>query len=368
MSASGTGDPRLLVTILRDAMQANASDIHLTTDNPPVFRINGEIVIAPHAAITERALTQALNDILDTRQRSQWLAKRRLSFSWCPPGLGIFRVSIYSHLGRMEASIRLGFKKIPSAESLGVPPLVIELAKRPQGGLLLVTGPTGVGKTTTLNSILAEIHRTERRKIITIEDPVEFRMPPGRSLVVQQELGLDTETYQDALMHALRQDPDIICIGELRTLDTIATALTAAETGHMVLATLHTTGAAGTISRIIDAFPAARQNQVRTQLAATLQGTMTQKLLPTADGRGRVMVYELMPVTPAVANTIREGRLHMLENVLQTGRAAGMVRMDHMVRDLYRAGTIAYDVAAREVHDVAVLEAPAEPLPEFDER
>ncbi|MGK0361564.1 MAG: twitching motility protein PilT, partial [Bradymonadia bacterium] len=172
MSDIDTGDPRLLLTILRDAIQASASDIHLTTDNPPVFRINGEIIIAPHAAISERVLTQALNEILDTRQRSQWLSNKRLSFSWCPPGMGIFRVSIYSHLGRMEASIRLGFKKIPSVESLGVPPLIIELAKRPQGGLVLVTGPTGVGKTTTLNAILAEIHRTERRKIITIEDPV----------------------------------------------------------------------------------------------------------------------------------------------------------------------------------------------------
>ncbi|MGK0361780.1 MAG: twitching motility protein PilT, partial [Bradymonadia bacterium] len=183
-----------------------------------------------------------------------------------------------------------------------------------------------------------------------------------------QEVGLDTENYQDALFHALRQDPDIICIGEMRNLETISTALTAAETGHMVLATLHTTGAAGTISRIVDAFPAARQNQVRTQLGATLQGTMTQKLLPRADGRGRVMVYELMPVTPAVANTIREGRLHMLENVLQTGRAAGMVRMDHMVRDLYRQGVITYEVAAREVQDVAVLEQTVEPTAEFDER
>ena len=360
-------EPRLLLTVLRDAIQANASDIHLTTDNPPVFRINGDIVIAPHAPIDEPTLTKALTDMLDGRQRGQWLASRRLSFSWSPPGLGIFRVSIYSHLGRMEASIRLGFKKIPTAESLGVPPLMIELAKRPQGGLLLVTGPTGVGKTTTLNSILAEVHRTERRKIITIEDPVEFRMPPGRSLVVQQEIGLDTENYHDALFHALRQDPDIICIGEMRTLETISTALTAAETGHMVLGTLHTTGAAGTISRIVDAFPGERQNQVRTQLAATLQGTMTQKLLPRADGNGRVMVYELMPVTPAVSNTIREGRLHMLENVLQTGRAKGMVRMEHMVRDLYRQGVISYDVAAREVQDVAMLAQVAEPLAEFDE-
>lgn len=353
----------LLLTIVRDAIQAGASDVHLTTDNPPVFRINGEIVIAPHLPIDERTLTQALNEILDTRQRGQWLAQKRLSFSWCPPGLGVFRVSIYSHLGRMEASVRLGFKKIPPAESLGVPPLLIELAKRPNGGLLLVTGPTGVGKTTTLNSVLAEIHRTERRKIITIEDPVEFRMPPGRSLVVQQELGLDTENYQDALFHALRQDPDIICIGEMRNLETISTALTAAETGHMVLATLHTTGAAGTISRIIDAFPAARQNQVRTQLSATLVGTMTQKLLPRADGQGRVMVYELMPVNTAVANTIREGRLHHLENVLQTGRMAGMVRMDHMVRDVYRQGLISYEVAAREVRDPAQLEQAPEPSP-----
>lgn len=353
----------LLLRIVRDAIQANASDVHLTTDNPPVFRVNGDIIIGPHAPLNERSLTQALSDLLDSRQRAQWLANKRLSFSWCPPGLGIFRVSIYSHLGRMEASIRLGFKTIPSVETLGVPPLLIELARKPQGGLLLVTGPTGVGKTTTLNAVLAEIHRSARRKIITIEDPVEFRMPPGRSLVIQQEIGLDTDTYQAALFHALRQDPDIICIGEMRDHETIATALTAAETGHMVLATLHTTGAAGTISRIIDAFPGERQNQVRAQLAQTLQGTMTQQLLPRADGLGRVMVYELMPVNTAVANIIREGRLHQLENVLQTGRMAGMVRMDHMVRDVYRKGLITYEVAARTVKDVATLEAPLEPTP-----
>ena len=352
----------LLTSIVREALDRGASDVHLTTDNPPVLRINGEVVVTGRPALDEATLTRALDELLDARQRSQWLASRRLSFAWCPPELGVFRVSVYSHLGRMEAALRIGRKEIPAWTELGVPAALVEHG-RAQAGLILVTGPTGVGKTTTLNAVLAELHRTERRKIITIEDPVEFRMPPGRSLVVQQEIGLDSDTFHGALVHALRQDPDVICIGEMRDLETIGTALTAAETGHLVLGTLHTTGAAGTITRIIDVFPPHQQPQIRVQLAQTLRAVMSQRLLPRADGRGRVMVYEFVPVPAAVRNIIRDGRLHQLENVIQTGRGMGMVRMDHVVREAYQAGLISKDVAARAMPDPSGLDDSLDPEP-----
>ncbi|MEZ4464423.1 MAG: PilT/PilU family type 4a pilus ATPase [bacterium] len=349
----------LLLSIVREALDRGASDVHLTTDNPPVLRINGDVVVTARPALDEATLTRALDELLEPRQRTQWLTTRRLSFAWCPPELGVFRVSIYSHLGRMEAALRIGRKEIPAYTDLGVPEGLVEHARAPSG-LILVTGPTGVGKTTTLNAVLAELHRTERRKIITIEDPVEFRMPPGRSLVVQQEIGLDSDTFHGALVHALRQDPDTICIGEMRDLETIGTALTAAETGHLVMGTLHTTGAVGTITRIIDVFPPHQQPQIRVQLAQTLRIVMSQRLLPRADGRGRVMVYELVPVTAAVRNIIREGRLHQLENVIQTGRSMGMIRMEHMVRDAYHQGLISKDVASRAVVDPSALDEPAD--------
>jgi len=350
----------LLETIVREAMALGASDVHLTTDNPPVFRINGEIVVTRRPPLDERTLTQALDEILDARQRSQWLLEKRLSIAWNPPDVGLFRVTIYSHLGRMEASLRLGRKAIPSWQELGVPKLLVDAA-RAHSGLVLVTGPTGMGKTTTLNAVLAELHRTERKKIITIEDPVEFRMPAGRSLVVQQELGLDTQTFHDALVHALRQDPDIICVGEMRDLETIGTALTAAETGHLVLSTLHTTGAVGTISRIIDVFPPHQQAQVRVQLSQTLRCMMAQRLLPTVNGKDRIMVYELTPVTTAVRNIIRDGRLHQLENVIQTGRSQGMVRFDTQVRAAFHKGLITRETAALAVSDPAVLDEAPDP-------
>lgn len=350
----------VLAGIVREALQVGASDVHLTTDNPPVFRVNGEILISRRPPLDERALTHALDEILDVRLRSQWLATKRLSFAWSHAELGLFRVSVYSHLGRMEASLRIGRKEIPGWQELGVPRLLVDAA-RGHSGLILVTGPTGVGKTTTLNAVLAEVHRTERKKIITIEDPVEFRMPAGRSLVVQQEVGLDTDSFHGALVHALRQDPDVICIGEMRDLETIGTALTAAETGHLVLGTLHTTGAVGTISRIIDVFPPHQQNQVRVQLSQTLRCMMSQRLLPMADGRGRIMVHELVPVTTAVRNIIREGKLHMLENVLQSGKSLGMVRLESQVRQAFHRGLITREVAAQAVADPAVLDEPPEP-------
>ena len=342
--------------VMVEALRRGASDVHLVTGQPPAFRVHGSIESSPRAVLEEADLTRALDAILDDTQRSRWLTDHRLCFSWHPSGLGSFRVSLYSHLGRMEAAIRIAAGRIPSLVELGVPERLLE-ALRSACGLVLVTGPTGVGKTTTLAALLARIHAEERKKIVTIEDPVEFVLPPGRSLVVQQEVGLDSPSFSDALIHALRQDPDLICVGEMREMETVATALTAAETGHLVLATLHTTGAAGTVSRIVDAFTADQQPQVRTQLAHVLRAVISQKLLPKADGTGRLLVYELLLANDAVRNLIREGRPHLIGNVLATSGAQGMVRMDTMVRDAWLAGEITYDTALTAVADPGILKA-----------
>ncbi len=344
-----------LIDLMREAMQRGASDVHLLTHQPPAFRVHGAIELSPRPAVDEATLTRALDAILTEAQRAEWFTRKQLCFSWTLPELGYFRVSVYSHMGRMEAAIRIGQRQVPSFEQLGLPEVLAELAYKPYG-LVLVTGPTGSGKTTTLNAILGRVNAEARKKIITIEDPVEFLMPSGKSLVVQQEVGLDCDSFGAALRHALRQDPDILCIGELRDLETIAAALTAAETGHVVFGTLHTTGAAGTISRIVDVFPANQQNHVRSQLAHVLRATMSQRLLPRADGEGRLLVYELMLVNDAVRNIIRDGRLHQLSNVLQTGQGQGQVRVDEMVRDAWLAGDITYETAHGAVADPGVLQ------------
>ncbi len=345
----------LLHEILAEAVKRGASDVHLLTDQRPAFRVDGHIETSARPPLDEPTLTRSIDKLLDGKQRGEWLSSKQLCFSKRIPELGFFRFTVYSHLGRMEAAIRVARSEVPTVEALGLPSALVDLVRSPDG-LILVTGPTGVGKTTTLNALMARLNAEERKKLITIEDPIEFVLPPGRSLVVQQQVGLDTPTFRDALVHALRQDPDVICVGEMRDLDTIATALTAAETGHLVMATLHTTGAAGTISRIIDVFPGEQQAHVRYQLAQTLRGTMTQKLVPRADGHGRLLVYELMVATDAVRNLIRENRLHQLDNVLTTSAGAGMIRLEQMVKQAWLAGEITYEAALGAVGDASILD------------
>ena len=333
-----------LEDILKEAVRIGASDIHLCVNTPPAVRVNGSIKILNQPALKERALQEMLLGVLDQHRRKEFTKNRQLCFSWQVPRLGYFRFNLYTQLGSIEASIRIGRFSIPKLSELGVPQLFAKLADKPHG-LILVTGPTGSGKTTTLNSLLGQINKEHCKKIITIEDPVEFIHPHGKSLLVQQEIGLDVDDFESAIVHALRQDPDIICIGELRGLETIGTALTAAETGHLVFGTLHTVGSVGTINRVIDVFPGDRQQQVRVQLASTLQAVLSQVLLPSIDGKSRVLVYELLVVTPAIRALIREGKVHQIQSAMQTGAESGIVLLDQMIREAFKAGKISKEVA-----------------------
>jgi twitching motility protein PilT len=342
--------------IVADAVRAGASDLHLTAGNPPALRVHGAIQLMAMAPLEEAALAAALDAILTPAQRHVYATTRRLCFTWRHPDGGFFRVNVYSHMGRMEAAVRVNASRLPTLPELGVPELMAELMHLPQG-LVLITGATGQGKTTTLHALLARVHAEQRKKIITVEDPVEYRHGEGRSVMVQQEIGLDADCFHAAVIHALRQDPDLLCIGEMRDLDTISAALTAAETGHLVLATLHTTGAAGTISRIVDVFPAHQQEQVRLQLALTLRCVISQRLLPRADGSGRLLVYELMLANDAVRAHIRENKLHQIASVIQTSAALGMRSMDRMIREAWHAGEITYETASSAVSDARVLKA-----------
>ena len=341
-------------TFLREAKTAGASDLHLVAGRPPIHRIDGSIRPSPAPPLDAYRLEKACLSILTEDQRADFARTGELCISLQLPELGFFRVNLAREMGRVDASVRLGASKVPELDALGVPEALSDLVRRPNG-LVLVTGPTGVGKTTTLNALIGRINAEQRKKVVMIEDPIEFVHPQGRCLVVQREVGLDSPTFGRAIVHALRQDPDIVVIGEMRDIETIAAALTAAETGHLVLATLHTTGAAGTLSRIVDVFPAHQQAQVRTQLSSTLAAVLTQRLLPRADGAGRVLAYELLVVNDAVRNMIRDGKAHQLNSIMQTGRGLGMQLMDHHVRDLYDAGVITWDTAVSAVTDRRVL-------------
>ena len=265
-----------------------------------------------------------------------------------------FRVNAYFQRGSIGAAFRLIPPSIRSFEELGLPPIVEQFANRPRG-FILVTGPTGSGKSTTLASIVDRINDTRSVHVITVEDPIEYLHEHKQAMVNQREVGSDTKSFAQALKYVLRQDPDVILIGEMRDLETVQAALTAAETGHLVFATLHTQDAAQTIDRIIDVFPPHQQQQVRIQLAGSLQGILSQQLLPTIDGLGRVLACEVLVPTPAIRNLIREAKTHQLATALQTGHQYGMVTMDESLADKYRRGLISYDTALAQAIDVAVL-------------
>ncbi len=317
-----------------------ASDLHLTAGSPPVVRVHGDLAqIDGLPALTPKETQELLYRILSTEQQKRLEVDRQIDISYAIPGVARFRVNVFFQRGAVAAAFRLIPHKILSLEELGLPSGLHEMAKRPRG-LVLVTGPTGSGKSTTLASMIDEINRTRAGHILTIEDPIEFLHRHGRCLVNQREIGSDAVGFAEALRAGLRQDPDVILLGEMRDLETIATALTAAETGHLVFATLHTRGAAGTIDRIIDVFPAGQQGQVRAQLAAALEGIVTQTLLPTTDGRGRAAAVEILLPDYAVRNMIRQRKLEQIYSVMQTGTARGMQTMEQSLCELVLRGTV----------------------------
>jgi twitching motility protein PilT len=333
-----------LERILKGARAHLASDVHLVRGIAPALRVNGEIRTIEGPPL-EAADLQALFDAtLNHAQKELFEREWQACFSRHYPGIGRFRVAVYLHAGNPEFSIRLCETVVRSSEELGLPPVIDELT-RLSGGLILVTGPTGQGKTTTLNYMINAINEDRRAKIITIEDPVEFAHENNRSIIIQQEILGDVQSFKSALRNVLRQDPDVIVIGEMRDLETIETALIAAETGHLVIATLHTPDSVQTIQRIYSVFPASQQNAITVQLANSLQAILAQKLLPRAGGVGRVLACEVCIATHAVRNRIREQDVHMLYSDMQTGRKHKMQVMDQVLLDLYQKGEITYDVA-----------------------
>jgi len=337
---------RLLVA----ARKAGASDLHVIAGVPPAFRVNGEIIMGNGDSLTRDDTRELAMQLLSEKQRAVFERDQGLCVSIFNTAVGRIRLTAYCHAGNVEASIRLVNLEIPTAEELGLPSIVDDLCRR-QGGLVLVTGPTGVGKTTTLNYMVDLINRERRCKIVMIEDPVEYVHRPKKALIVQQEVHTDTPSMAKALVHVLRQDPDIIVIGEMRDLDTIETALVAAETGHLVFATLHTPNVEQTVERVVGVFPAERQNQVLIQLTASLQGVLAQRLLPRADKKGRVLATEVLVVNHAVRNMIREGNYHLLISAMQTGKADGMRNMDGVLEELYQQGSITWDTAMSNARD-----------------
>jgi twitching motility protein PilT len=317
-----------------------ASDLHITADSPPLVRVRGELnVLEDLPPLTGEETQQLLYRILSTEQQKRLEVERQIDLSYSVSGVARFRVNVFFQRGAVAAAFRLIPYKILTLEELRLPAGLHEMAERPRG-LVLVTGPTGSGKSTTLAAMIDEINRNRAGHILTIEDPIEFLHTHRRCLVNQREVGTDARGFAEALRAGLRQDPDVILLGEMRDLETISTALTAAETGHLVFATLHTRGAAGTIDRIIDVFSAEQQGQVRAQLAASLEGVVTQTLLPTADGTGRVAATEILIPDYAVRNLIRQRKLEQIYSVMQTGTGRGMQTMEQSLGELVLRGTV----------------------------
>lgn len=340
--------------ILKAARKFNASDIHLIMNVAPVFRINGEIRPIDGEPLDTEQLKAIVFGLLSDELRAKLEQDWQLCFSKHWPEVGRFRMSVYYHSGCPEMAIRLCETKVRSRDELRLPPIIEELTRIPTG-LILVTGPTGMGKTTTLNYMVDCINRQRRAKIVTIEDPIEFVHENQRSIVIQQEVLTDVHSFRDALVHVLRQDPDIIVIGEMRNLETIETALIAAETGHLVLATLHTPDSVQTVQRIFSVFPSDQQNSIVMQIANSLQAIVAQKLLPRADAAGQILATEVCVATNAVRNHIRQRDVQQIYSEMQTGRKHQMQTMDNSLLDLYQRGEITYDTALSNAREPSYI-------------
>jgi twitching motility protein PilT len=331
--------------LLEQMAASGASDLHLTVGTPPAIRLRGHLERLPGVEpLTPEQTQQLLYRVLSSEQQKQLEIKRQLDFAYAVPGVARFRVNVFFQRESLGAAFRVIPHDIKSLEELGLPPSLHEFTDKPRG-LVLVTGPTGSGKSTTLAAIIDEINRTRSDHILTIEDPIEFVHKHKRCIVNQREIGPDAVSFSEALRAALRQDPDVILLGEMRDLETISTALTAAETGHLVFGTLHTQSASSTVDRIIDVFPAEQQEQVRIMIAGSLQGVVTQALLPTADGAGRVAALEILFPDDASRNLIRQGKVEQIYSIMQTGTQRGMQTMEQALAELVMRHVVTLEIA-----------------------
>jgi len=344
---SGLSVQEFLSTLL----DLDGSDLHLTAGAPPTVRVHGDLVrLENYPPLEPETLRTLIYSILPQRHRERFEQDLELDTSYSLPGKARFRVNVYMQRDAMGAAFRLIPFEIRSLEQLGLPVNLGDMARLPRG-LVLVTGPTGSGKSTTLAAMIDIVNQERPVHIMTVEDPIEYLHHHKTALVNQREVGADTKSFAEALKHVLRQDPDVILVGEMRDLETISTAVTAAETGHLVFATLHTQDAPQTIDRIIDAFPPYQQQQIRVQLSTTLQGVITQQLLQTWDGKGRVCVSEVMVATPAIRNLIREGKVHQIYSSMQAGGRYGMRTMDQGLAALVQSGRISFELGLQRCHD-----------------
>ena len=334
-----------LPVLLLGMVQSGASDLHLALGTPPVYRRHGTLAVAPGLrAATEADLAAAVGVVASEDERMRLAERREFDKALDLPDIGRFRVNVAYERGNLYFSFRLVNESVLSIEDLGLPSVCNRLTQLPRG-LVLVTGPTGSGKSTTLASMIDRINARDARHIVTVEDPIEFVHRNKQSIINQREVGVDTRSFAEALRHVLRQDPDVILVGEMRDLETMSSAITAAETGHLVFATLHTPDAPQTVDRIVDAFPSYQQQQVRLQLSMVLEGIVSQVLIPTQDGEGRVVACEVMLGTPAIRNLIRESKTHQLPTMMATGSATGMRTLDQALADLVRRGVLVRDAA-----------------------
>lgn len=351
-SSSGRSlDDVHLDDLLRLVVERAGSDLHLAVGIPPVLRIDGKLVSTEFEKLTQLDSQRLVYDILTDEQIQRFETNYELDFSYSLAKVSRFRVNLYRDKGTVASALRVIPSRVPTIKELGLPPILEELTEKPRG-LVLVTGPTGSGKSTTLAAMINQINSSHSAHIITIEDPIEYLHSHKLSVVNQRELGLDTKSFAAALRSSLREDPDVILVGEMRDLETISTAITCAETGHLVFATLHTNNAAQTVDRMVDVFPPEQQEQIRFMLSNNLEAIMCQQLLPRAGTPGRVCALEIMIANSAVRNLIREGKAHQLTSVIQTSGGIGMQTMDQSLRELYQRGLISYEEAISRAMNV----------------
>lgn len=331
---------------LLDTVNAGASDLHITVGLPPMIRVSGGVQPLDYPPFTPTVTRELIYDILSNEQRQRLENNWELDFSYTLPRTARFRVNIYFQKGNLGAAFRTIPQEVMSFRDLGLPKAIEDMTEKPRG-LILVTGPTGSGKSTTLAAMIDQINETRNEHIMSVEDPIEFLHQHKKCIVNQREVNQDTKSFAEALKHVLRQDPDVILVGEMRDLETISLAVTAAETGHLVFGTLHTQDAPQTVDRIIDVFPSHQQSQIRTQLANAMQGVITQTLIPKRDGKGRAVACEILVPTPGIRNLIREGKNHQIYSAMQTGGKFGMQTMDAALVDLLRKGTISREEAEK---------------------